>query len=262
MFFEEIEFVLNQSDIELKRAKFSEIWAKFDEFSFDVKFKPKPLISPSYAEICEILPAKDLPKYKGEDKIPAFLHSIAHIEYSAIDIALDDCYRFTNLPKEYYFDFLELASDEFRHFSMISDELAKFGYKYGDFPVHDGLFFALKNTQNSLLERMALLHRHQEAVGLDANFFMLKKLKNDKEKAFLLPLLEVILDEEISHVRKGDKWFKWECDETGKSYECFFDILNKHLPKLKDFKRELNVKDRLNAGYTKEELEKLQGNFN
>lgn len=257
MFFKFVEDVLNESDFEIKHSKFNQILGIFDSFEFSVDFTPKPLSTPSYAKICEILPAKDLPKYKGEDKIPAFLHSIAHIEYSAIDIALDDCYRFTGLPREYYRDFLELAGDEFRHFLMISDELAKFGYKYGDFPVHDGLFFALKNTQHSFLERMALLHRHQEAVGLDANFFMLERLKDDR--AFLIPLLEVILEEEVDHVRKGDRWFRWECKRIGEDVSCFFDIVESYYPKFRSFKREINVDGRIRAGYDQKEIEELQG---
>ncbi|CZE48098.1 ferritin-like domain-containing protein [Campylobacter geochelonis] len=255
-----VKDVLDESDFAKKEAKFDKLYNDFLEkkFEFEPNFTPKPLEVPSFAKICKILPAKDLPSYKGAQKEASFLHSIAHIEYSAIDIALDDCYRFVNLPFDYYKDWLEVAKDEIRHFKKILEELEKTGYKYGDFAVHDGLFFAMKKTQNSLVERMAVLHRYMEANGLDANFFMLNKIKNDKNKTNLTNLLNIILKEEISHVQKGDRWYKFACKAAKVDESLFLDIIIKHYPNFTSIKRELNVEARLEAGFSKDEIRNLQ----
>lgn len=257
---DEIWEILNESDFELKFEKFKRFYAKFQrgEAKFNDKFTPQLLEIPSYAKICKIVKARNLPKFSGKLKIPAFLHSILHIEYSAIDIALDDCYRFCGLPNEFYADFLEVASDEFRHFSLINAELSKFGYKYGDFSVQDGLFFMLRNTQNSLLERMAVMHKFSEANGLDANYFLINRIKTDPTRKALIPLLQTILDEEISHVAKGNKWFKFECERLNLDEICFFEIVQKYYPNFRNFKRQFNINDRLKAGFSANELKILQ----
>ena len=224
----------------------------------------KPLLRPSYAKFIKISQVKEIKKQNKNlkkqniDKNALFLHSVAHIEYSAIDLALDACYRFAGLPREFYADWLEVADDEVRHFNMINNELEKTGFHYGDFSVHDGLFEALKKTQHSLLERMAVVPRHLEAGGLDANFYLLSQIHKMPEKLHLKPFLEIILNEEISHVAKGDKWFKFECDRLGISYDIFFEIVQKHYPKAFKTTRTINEAARLKAGYSLDEIEKIK----
>lgn len=104
----------------------------------------KKLEIPSYARICKIVAAKNLPKFSGELKIPAFLHSILHIEYSAIDIALDDCYRFCALPSEFYADFLEVANDEFKHFNQLAQIWRSLDTNMAIFRCMMGCFLCLK----------------------------------------------------------------------------------------------------------------------
>jgi hypothetical protein len=134
--------------------------------------------------------------------------------------------------------------------------------KYGEFAVHDGLFIALQNTSASLLERMAVLPRYMEANGLDANAFMLKKLETEREKdgskAQLCEILQVILDEEISHVSKGDRWFKFACEKEGVSPEIYAQIVQKIYPKAFLQSRELNVSARLKSGFSEAEIEHIK----
>ncbi|EAK0829815.1 ferritin [Campylobacter fetus subsp. testudinum] len=258
-FFDEVWEVLNESCLETKFFKFEQLFFKFknDEYEFDFDFIPKSLTTPSYAKICDVCEMKELKNHKNADKDAFFLHSIAHIEYSAIDIALDACYRFLNLPKEYYFDWLEVAGDEIRHFKMINEKLESTGHHYGDFTVHNGLFIAMQKTANSLIDRMAVIPRFMEANGLDANLFMMKKITNDKQKNYLLDLLKKIHDEEIDHVKKGDKWFKFACKEQGVDPKEWINIVLKHYPKAFHTKRELDVKHRLMAGFDQNEIDKI-----
>ena len=265
-FFKSVEEILYASSVSQKLEKFTKFYAKFcaNEVEFEKNFTPKSLTEPFYTKFLKIEQVKDIKiknknlKKQNVDKNALFLHSVAHIEFCAIDLALDACYRFTGQPLEFYADWLEVADDEVRHFDMINNELEKTGFCYGDFSVHDGLFEALKKTQDSLLERMAVVPRHLEAGGLDANFYLLSGIDKSPEKSHLKPLLEVILNEEVSHVSKGDKWFKYECARLGLDTGIFFEIVQKHYPRAFKTTRLVNEKARLKAGYSQSEIDKIK----
>ena len=252
-FFDQIWEILECGDKELKFDKFKRFYAEYKAGKFDAQIEEgdkfdeiKPLERPSYAAFCEVVAMREIGGKKQAD----------------VDIALDAAYRFRTLPKAYYDDWLEVAQDEIRHFKMIEDHMAKFDVKYGEFAVHDGLFIALQNTSASLLERMAVLPRYMEANGLDANAFMLKKLETEREKdgskAQLCEILQVILDEEISHVSKGDRWFKFACEKEGVSPEIYAQIVQKIYPKAFLQSRELNVSARLKSGFSEAEIEHIK----
>ncbi|WP_103588224.1 ferritin-like domain-containing protein [Campylobacter concisus] len=257
-FFDEICGILNEGEIGLKFLKFELFYEKFKR-DFNINFyessKPNELITPSYAKFCEVVSMKELnKKVKPKDKNLNFIHSVAHIEFSAIDIALDACYRFRNLPREFYEDWLEVAEDEIRHFCMIENLLLKQGGRYGELSVHDGLFIALQKTSDSLTSRMALLPRYMEANGLDANAHIIKRLEGEGGNEELIECLKVILKEEVSHVYKGDKWFKFACKKEGVDENSYFDIILSLYPNSFKNVREINEQDRLKAGFSKEEL--------
>lgn len=257
-FFDEIWEILNEGEIGLKFLKFELFYEKFKR-DFNINFyessKPDELITPSYAKFCEVVSMKELnKKVKLKDKNLNFIHSVAHIEFSAIDIALDACYRFRNLPREFYEDWLEVAEDEIRHFCMIENLLLKQGGRYGELSVHDGLFIALQKTSSSLTSRMALLPRYMEANGLDANTHIIKRLEGEGGNEELIECLKVILKEEVSHVYKGDKWFKFACKKEGIDENSYFDIILSLYPNSFKNVREINEQDRLKAGFSKEEL--------
>ena len=90
-FFEEIWGCLNESRISSKTIKLHAIEANFNNISFEELTKPKSLQTPSYASFCKVYEISNFPRVKNTDKNAVFLHAIAHIEYSAIDIALDAC---------------------------------------------------------------------------------------------------------------------------------------------------------------------------
>ena len=216
---------------------------------------------PSYSAICTIVPPKKLPKRKDlatDEGLGILLHSIAHIEYSAIDLALDAVYRYRDMPMEFKRDWLEVASDEIRHFKMLNSILRDTGYEYGDFPVHSGLFDISMETESDVLERMAIVPRHYEATGLDVNPKISEKLKRVPKNPKIeqtIKALDIIYEEEISHVSKGDRWFKYICHQRGiDEQDTFFAILKKY-DLLK--KRDINTKARLKAGFACEELKMM-----
>ncbi|MBN2894309.1 MAG: ferritin-like domain-containing protein [Campylobacterales bacterium] len=218
---------------------------------------------PSYAPFCEVVSPQEVPKRRNlqspQGQI-ALLHAIAHIEYSAIDLALDAAYRFRGLPAPFYDDWLQVADDEVRHFEMIQALLQRLGSDYGALCVHDALFEASMRTAHSLLHRMAVVPRYLEAGGLDANEQILERLSRLPRDAMLLSIqeaLEVILREEIDHVAKGDRWFAYACAQEGRDKACYFEIIDRYYPATFARKRTINTCARLEAGFTCKELNQI-----
>lgn len=217
---------------------------------------------PSYAAFCTIVPPLEVPKrnkFGSAHGQALLLHAIAHIEYSAIDLALDHAYRFSKMPDTFRDDWLKVAEDECRHFEMLHVLMAELGCKYGDFPVHDGLFDAGVRTQ-TLLERMAIVPRYFEANGLDATPQILEKLERiggNTMIAGIVGVLRVILDEEVDHVRKGDRWFEYACDQSGVDKTVFFDIIERIYPGSYPRRKFLNVDARKAAGFSCAELGRM-----
>lgn len=262
-FFVEAWSALQESSPDNKIKMVLSLWDRFLAGEFeDFSEKSEILIqsSPSYAAICDIVRPADVLKRRNLDSVEGkkvFIHALTHIEYAAIDLALDACYSFRGLPSDFYRDWLEVAKEECEHFSALRDILRSFGGEYGDYPVHISLFDALRRS-DTLLKRMAAIPRYLEAGGLDAN----KKLsaKADKISPALVDALKIILRDEISHVHKGDKWFKYACKEAGCEPSVYFEIIDETLPGGLKPKVEMNIEDRLKAGFACHELKRLGGN--
>ncbi len=160
------------------------------------------------------------------------------------------------MPNEYYYDWLEVAKEECEHFLRLEEILNRVGFEYGDFPVHAGLFEASKKTQN-LTSRMAVIPRYMEANGLDANIALSSKARSSDSvyRDDLLYALEIILEDEIDHVRKGDRWFKFSCLKEGRENLDYFDIVKSIYPNSFKQTREINVEARIRAGFSKDEID-------
>jgi len=264
-YFKELEEILLTQTPNEKFQKFDIFYKNFleDNYEYDLNYEVKPLDKPSYSNFMKIVLPKEVKVRKYFDTKEgkgSLLHTIAHIEYSAIDLALDAALRFKNLPKEYYKDWLEVASDEIRHFLMIEKLMNEIGYKYGDFEVHTNLFEAMKKT-NTLVERMAIVPRFLEANGLDQNPKIMKKLDSnaDKTNKKILEILNIILEEEVDHVYKGDKWYRYACkSENLDVEETYLTLLEKYFPgSTKGQKNDMNFEARKKAGFSCAELKRL-----
>lgn len=263
-FYNLLETAIRSDDIVLKEQLVAQCleYCNQNSVSLPQGFEPALFETPSYASRCTIVSPRDLPTRKEFDThegLATLVHAIAHIEYSAIDLALDAVYRFPQMPMAYKIDWLVVAEDEIRHYKMLSELLDALGYHYGDFPVHCGLFDAAAHTAHALLDRMAVVPRYYEASGLDVNPQIIKKLENKRKNPLVVRLmdaLKVIYDEEIDHVHKGDKWFKYLCREEGLDESVYFEILERY--RLLDKHRpHINVDARKEAGFTCSEIKKL-----
>lgn len=251
--FSSLEEILHTSEIEKRFALFHQLYDSLSAIQLNHSNPITPIKEPIYKPFCKIVHPTKISRSKKIDTnctMGGFLHSIAHIEYSAIDLALDASYRFRNLPLEYYQNWLEVAKEEIEHFSALRALLHRCGYEYGDFAVHNNLFNAMKATP-IFADRMALVHRGMEAGGLDANPFVAKKvsLSSHHLRDEILEQLEIILRDEISHVSKGDKW--WRYSNDSRSFKEILELYNCPLPKVP------NTSARLQCGFTQEELQDL-----
>ncbi len=140
----------------------------------------------------------------------ALLHAVCHIEFNAVNLALDACWRFPSLPERYYADWLFVAAEEALHFQLLRAHLVSLGHDYGDFPAHNGLWDMVERTRCDVLARMALVPRTLEARGLDAAPPMRAKLAAAGD-ARAAQILDIILRDEIGHVAIGNHWYRWLC---------------------------------------------------
>ncbi|MCQ4167156.1 ferritin-like domain-containing protein [Tahibacter harae] len=187
----------------------------------------------------------------------ALVHAVAHIEFNAINLAWDAVYRFRGMPAGFYADWIAVAADEARHFALLSRRLDDFGMAYGDLPAHDGLWDMARRTAHSCLERMALVPRVLEARGLDVTPGMIERLVAVDDTA-TVAILEQILAEEVAHVAAGTRWFAWCCERAGVDpADTFTDLLQRYGRGV--LKGPFNRRDRLAAGFTAHELDRLAG---
>lgn len=206
----------------------------------------------------ELVDARDLPRRSlgsVEGRI-ALLHSLAHIEFNAINLALDAVYRFRGLPLRYVEDWLRVASDEGEHFLLLHERLQSLGAHYGQLPAHDGLWDMARRTDHDVLVRMALVPRILEARGLDVAPPMIDKLRHldDHESA---DILQRIYTDEITHVEVGNRWFRFVCEQRSLDGTTVFrDLLRGHNSAY--LRSPYNREARLQAGFNEQELDLIK----
>jgi uncharacterized ferritin-like protein (DUF455 family) len=186
----------------------------------------------------------------------ALLHAIAHIEFNAINLALDAVWRFASMPEAFYRDWLRVASEEAHHFALLREHLRSIGHDYGDFDAHDGLWTMTRRTASDVVARMALVPRTLEARGLDATPPLQQKFARAGD-ARAVEILGVILRDEVGHVAIGNHWYRWLCERDGLDPVAHYAVLvQRHeAPKLR---APFNLEARRAAGFSAEELQALR----
>ena len=182
----------------------------------------------------------------------ALIHALAHIEFNAINLALDAVWRFADMPQQYYADWLKVAAEEAYHFGLLNNYLLNMGYQYGDFNAHNSLWEMAERTKADVLARMALVPRTMEARGLDASPPLRNKFAQ-VDDADATGILDIILRDEIGHVAIGNHWFNWLCAARQLSAIATFEQLCQQYkaPKLRG---PFNLEARRLAGFSEAEL--------
>jgi uncharacterized ferritin-like protein (DUF455 family) len=192
--------------------------------------------------------------------LAALLHAIAHIEFNAINLALDAAWRFEGMPDDFHHDWLRVAAEESYHFTLLTGHLQSLGHAYGDFEAHDGLWLMCEKTAGDVVARMALVPRTLEARGLDATPQIQQKLRQVGTPAALraVDILDVILRDEVGHVAIGNHWYRWLCDRDGLDPVAHYPVLVQRYaaPRLHP---PFNEEARRRAGFSAEEIAWLLG---
>ena len=127
----------------------------------------------------------------------ALLHAMTHIEVNAINLVFDAAWRFPDMPPTSYPDWLQVASEEALHFTLLRGHLQSIGFDYsGDFDAHDGLWVMAQRTARDVLARMTLVPRTLEATPPSQAKFA----KAGDARA--VDVLGIILRDEV-HIRAG-----------------------------------------------------------
>ncbi len=183
------------------------------------------------------------------------IHALTHIEFNAINLALDAIWRFPTMPPAYYSDWLQVAQEEAYHFSLLADHLQSLGFAYGDFPAHNSLWELAERTQDDVLSRMALVPRTMEARGLDATPALRAKIAQAGDMA-AAQILDIILRDEIGHVAIGNRWFAYLCEQRQlEPIACFAQLASQFRAPI--LRAPFNVPARLAAGFTQQELDAM-----
>jgi uncharacterized ferritin-like protein (DUF455 family) len=217
-----------------------------------------PQILPGRPPQPELVPPNEL-KRRGLATIEGratMLHAFSHIEFNAINLALDAIWRFPAMPDTYYADWLQVAAEEAYHYTLLTGHLGTLGYAYGDFPAHSGLWDMADRTSADLLARIALIPRTMEARGLDVSPGLRDKLAQagDREAA---AILDIILRDEIGHVRIGNHWYNWLCEQHGLDpVAAYADLADRYRAPV--LRGPFNLPARKAAGFTDAELAALE----
>lgn len=205
----------------------------------------------------DLVPPLEVPKraMNTDQGRASLIHSLAHIEFNAMNLALDAIWRFEGMPKAYYEDWLKVAKEEAYHFSLLEAYLKQMGYVYGDFPAHNSLWEMVERTADAVIARMALVPRTMEARGLDAVPMIRERFKQIKDVR-AVEILEIILRDEIGHVLIGNKWFNFLCEKNNLSaITSYKELARKYRAPI--LKGPFNIEGRKQAGFTNEELDFL-----
>lgn len=184
------------------------------DFAFDCTMPDRP----ARPDAPVLLPPNKMPNRRRGGSLAgrvAMLHAFAHIEFVAIDLALDAAGRFgADMPRAFTTDWLGVAADEAMHFALLDRRLRALGSHYGALPAHDGLWEAAAATADDLAARLAIVPMVLEARGLDVGPATIARLEAAGDPASA-GILGRIYADEIRHVGVGSHWFRILAESAG-----------------------------------------------
>lgn len=210
----------------------------------------------------------EMPRSRGGGSLKSritMLHALANIELWAIDLAVDICVRFSTfhaernareLPRAFFHDWLKVANDEAKHFSFLRSRLEEMGTYFGALPVHHGLWDSATATSHDLRARICIIALVHEARGLDVNPMTIDKFRKAGDTDSV-GALEVIHNDEITHVTTGHRWLTWICgQEDTDPVHVFRSNVQMHFRS--SLKGPFNTEARLQAGMDQRYYENLE----
>ena len=229
-----------------------------EEINLKNKIDVSAINVPGRPELPNLVSPQRVPKRKLatiEGRI-ALIHAVTHIEFNAINLALDAMLRFQDMPLQYYKDWMQVATEEAQHFTMLRERLQVLGSDYGNYDAHNGLWEMAMKTKENVIARMALVPRVLEARGLDVTPGMIKRLESHGDNE-TVEILKIIFEQEIGHVAIGSRWFAYACERESVEPEIMFQqLLNEYMSG--ELRGPFELEARKKAGFSDNELEALQ----
>ena len=251
-----LQVCLPEDKVRLTR-QFAHDWLQGD-FNCNNSGVPDAIADAGRPEKPELVPTRQLAKRSmgsAEGRV-ILAHALAHIEFNAINLALDAVYRFRNMPQKFYADWIKVADEEAYHFSLLSEYIENHGHAYGDYVAHNGLWEMAQKTAHDVMIRMALVPRVLEARGLDVTPGLINKLTQIKDQEFV-DILNIIHRDEIGHVAIGSDWFKYICEQRDLDARVIFKSLIQEYMN-GSLKGPFDEVARIQAGFTEQELADLK----
>lgn len=217
-----------------------------------------PIAQPGHPPRPQLVALKHLPKRSVHTEMgrAALIHSFCHIEFNAINLALDAVYRFRDMPDQYYHDWLKVAKEEAYHYTLLAEHLQELGYAYGDFAAHNGLWETAVQTAHDPLVRMALVPRVLEARGLDVTPAIIEQFTK-LGAGRIVAIMQIIHRDEIGHVEIGTCWYRYLCEQRQLDpFVTFKNLLAEYLKG--ELRGPFAYATRKQAGFTDEELAFLE----
>lgn len=219
------------------------------------------------ARDAEVLHPKLHPPKKGfstPEGQARMLHDLANIELQAMELGLRTLVEFPEAPQGFKEELVQVTLQEANHLRMCVEAIDSLGFKWGDWPIHLALWRAV-DIEDSLLDRILIVHRYLEGSGLDAGDTLIRRLEGTSSKHTIQKIVKQINVEEIGHVDFGSRWYREICQEQkidpNEDFPQRMDSLRIRLPRRVE---PLNKVLRLKAGFTEAEIgyyERLRADF-
>lgn len=133
------------------------------------------------------------------------LHDLANIELQAAELFLRTLHEYPDAPNEFRHELAELCLEEVEHLKLCLNGVDSLGFKWGDFPIHYNLWEACA-PEDTLIDRIFIVHMYLEASGLDAGEHLLRRL-NFAPDSLTCKAVRKIAEDELRHVQFGTKWY-------------------------------------------------------
>jgi uncharacterized ferritin-like protein (DUF455 family) len=203
-------------------------------------------------------------KFRGEkEKISSpegqarLLHELCNIELQAMELALRTYLEYPSAPALFRTELAQLAQQEGEHLLLCLNELERRGFTFGHWPIHLQLWKSV-SEEDSLLDRLLIVHRYLEGSGLDSGAKILKKLKGVEGNG-LASVVDRIFRDEKEHVQFGSRWYHKIASDLNLIPEVdFVDRLNKLLLRLPKRLEKSDENLRREVGFTDFELQGLE----
>lgn len=159
-------------------------------------------------------PKKD--SLRLNEKKAMALHSFANHELLAIEMMAAALLVFPHKTEEDIKakkGIFSALKDEQKHFKLYVNRINELGFEFGDFPLNDFFWRQMPGIKN-LSQYFSVMALTFEAANLDfAQYYRNVFISFDDSKT--AKILDVVLEDEISHVALGSYWLKkWREDKS------------------------------------------------